>query len=1557
MGAFNSTVASRLADVDPTARTEILRGRIDSKWIPLSSVGTFDACAAASQKFSTHMFALFPGRLVHDGAFSRGGLDLSPTVQIDRYALFLVCRRMGDMKTRRSALVLRFASADDVQTWHTALLEEVNATRLPTQFFTHEAFAAELIEEIWKAMLAGDRALAALHLSADHNTGIGAIEKRVLMQYMSLVHPRGLLDALDARPYLALLRMVMSSPALRCLFLMFKLSPSVMEDFLGQHSKHTAKPHVDDKVPPSSTAHSVKHRFSLRGHSQVAPCEDVDAKRTNEKERIESLIHWVTEQAAHPEWERIRHFLLQHMQHPAAEDFTREHKLPDDVKWFENCEEHFSRAPMLEWWQLQSIMSAGPYAFFFLAKVHAAESRGRSVLDVLNCLKPKDLVVPFYDTNPSISGATPGNQFVKLAFDVGLSEPAIQGAIIRVFVEKHPNPDKFSRDFCSQALAARQVAAVVQFLQTALISSSGAFNISFLAKVHALPVALFLALTDGQQHQLNNDGIRTVIEFVLRLECSQLPGSPLECRTVKPLSLAIASTGTAHDLLRPKDIQEVLKAARFPHHLKTLCESNMSEATRESSVASAPGSASDTEKPNTARSIYALNHVPSLREGVTNASSSMYRRRAGELMQILYGFVSISLCLPGNTLADWMSNNEEIARAWIINSTLRDGVIVLLCNRYGIRPSLVQKMKSRQLLQNPRQFAVPVIAAMGSYPLSSSDPSSMICGAIIVACASGIDGLKQKIIALDDACMASVDCQAELSRVCTAVITRFGQVSSFAPQLSMFSVEALGICAKFAADALRVVATVSDGRDTLQRLFAHYLAFSEPAAWTELFRSAETVAFFVKYLGREDLNRAYEVFASRNHGNPKLQESLQFIRGQYQTPLLRYADVPETGDKDALGAFITTLEEPLPSEDEKQQVLRKLTTAWMRNRLDYLDIPMAPRNVQVITWFLISKWTEEMLAGNRSRSVESVLAQVGTGEGKSLVIAMTAVYLVLVHHRKVHILENNIGLLARDFGDFETFFDGFGIKASQQDFADTYQVIYCLRRDLEQCYRDGVFQGSMPFDNTVLVVDEVDALIVDDSARMNYVHEDSELSELVPRYFERLQQHGVGAAAPSSWDGFNASVWRQCVDAARSANDMIARNQGYVVGPSGRFELLDENGRMKEHWYTLPLEYIRYTKSGETPHLKTTYFVQSLPHIMRQYSAIIGLSGSLGSPAEAEFLANTYGSWTFKVPPFLETCNPGGKKDPVLLQGGVTMCKGQHNQHDEIIKLAMEMHTKVPVLIIMENPQGAEDMFDALQSKLSARSREAKKPIVQIFIEIRNGKRMPYSTIVQKATEPISVDTTRTVIWPITVTEVFGGRGHDYRISDEDVDEAGGLLVIMGGIPLSEREWVQWKGRTTRNDRRGQYAVVLNASDKFIADKPELVKKHVQRQIAATSSAADADPGGTTPFEDAEATMKRRVYSCNEDLIVDLFKLRDETVKEKLRVESKALVKGMLLNELCDMVFARFKIRDSRWPSCSQHSTLREFLESGDHSVKGIFSVADSMGLNLRYETQYGHLV
>jgi hypothetical protein len=75
------------------------------------------------------------------------------------------------------------------------------------------------------------------------------------------------------------------------------------------------------------------------------------------------------------------------------------------------------------------------------------------------------------------------------------------------------------------------------------------------------------------------------------------------------------------------------------------------------------------------------------------------------------------------------------------------------------------------------------------------------------------------------------------------------------------------------------------------------------------------------------------------------------------------------------------------------------------------------------------------------------------------------------------------------------------------------------------------------------------------------------------------------------------------------------------------------------------------------------------------------------------------------------------------------------------------------------------------------------------------------------------------------------------------------MLVVATSIP-DAREWAQWRGRTARQDRPGQYLVVLSAEDEPFASEPGLAEARGHPNPSPSpdySSNPDPNPNPPTP--------------------------------------------------------------------------------------------------------------
>lgn len=306
-----------------------------------------------------------------------------------------------------------------------------------------------------------------------------------------------------------------------------------------------------------------------------------------------------------------------------------------------------------------------------------------------------------------------------------------------------------------------------------------------------------------------------------------------------------------------------------------------------------------------------------------------------------------------------------------------------------------------------------------------------------------------------------------------------------------------------------------------------------------------------------------------------------------------------------------------------------------------------------------------------------------------------------------------------------------------------------------------------------------------------------------------------------------------------------------------------------------------------SPKIQSSYFVTSTPHVFQQYKCIFGLTGSIGGPAEKEYLSEVFQAKVFSVPTFLDTCTQAESHKQECQ--GVDVFSTVEEQTRAIIKTCNEKHKDVPILVICATPPEATLLFTTLKGKLD------EPDALQLFLEVdengRRGNHQVWDKIVSKATEQLSSNHYR-----ITITDYFGGRGVDYRITDERVDENGGFLIVVTAVPDSEREWVQWKGRTARQDHKGQYnAFLVNTQAPLKDNWTEICE--IQPPLVG------------------------------EKLMEKLLTLRDGEIKVKLTAHKQGLKDGMRANALCDNFYRTYTDPLDTWPPTPKHKMLRDFFD------------------------------
>ena len=598
-------------------------------------------------------------------------------------------------------------------------------------------------------------------------------------------------------------------------------------------------------------------------------------------------------------------------------------------------------------------------------------------------------------------------------------------------------------------------------------------------------------------------------------------------------------------------------------------------------------------------------------------------------------------------------------------------------------------------------------------------------------------------------------------------------------------------------------------------------------------------------------------------------------------------------------------------------LLTDITTKWMQLMVDKKYPPLTPHHTQAFTVLMMAKFFTDFLQGDPQGAAalgkggkasknavkyKTFVAQLSTGEGKSIVIAMCAIFMVKLFGMKVHVLENNAGLMERDYQQNKPFYDKFGITSGTSlDEDEVPDIVYCLKQTISRRFLRKMVEGKLEdeLSKTVLIVDEVDDLIVNEKPNAHFVKKDAQKTPALVKSYEALKKGGQSATQP---DGVDDETWAKAlrVVAAADAKELDVHYRK-ITDEKGQDKLLqlDKDGNVPKVRLTSPwLTYLDYKLCGVEPFAETHYACVCTPYVFNKYKGIFGLTGSVGGKAELNYLAKTYKALKFDVPRFLDTCIGNARKE--VKNHGVELHNGQPAIIKRTVELAVEYFRKVPVLIITTGSEQMTAIIHALQD-----ADEIPADEVQRFSQFdEHGKSMSdqWQSVVDDATKRLGGNEDNRC--RVTVTDKFGGRGHDFQVVDKEANANGGMLVIATSIP-DEREWIQWKGRTARQDRPGQFYVLLDESSPPFTDGAHDKLAGKMRSIQK-GNLAGADPSKSPA-----------------DLMVEtMLDVSDEGIGEKLKSFESEQATGERLNEMTIKYFkAHPRGFDDPWPR-------EEFMET-----------------------------
>jgi preprotein translocase subunit SecA len=461
------------------------------------------------------------------------------------------------------------------------------------------------------------------------------------------------------------------------------------------------------------------------------------------------------------------------------------------------------------------------------------------------------------------------------------------------------------------------------------------------------------------------------------------------------------------------------------------------------------------------------------------------------------------------------------------------------------------------------------------------------------------------------------------------------------------------------------------------------------------------------------------------------------------------------------------------------------------------------------------------------------IAQVKTGEGKSLIVTLLA-FVLAMQGKQIHIISSSPELSKRDQKDVEEFFRLFEVSTSHicdqrytqakyfQNcivYGTSTDYMFAIMVEMTECMK--IFPESQMLSNEeerfdCVIIDEVDNLTIDtalNGARMaqpaessyEWVYEpilrfvktysskttdDKQIVNDLKKYLETMQDGKFFDLANQLKDD-QLATW---VLSASRALFSHKEKESYVIDLVKRGN--QENGKgvviidanntgRKMHgmrWSNGLHEFVEVKHGLDVQRESLTLLSLSNAVFYRMYKSIFALTGTLGGEIEREELKEIYQINSFDVP----TYKPSKRidRDPIIFSS-------EKVYKMSIIKKIKDRKKKgQPILVLCKTIADTERIADWLS--------DDKIP----FAMLNELQDESDEVVIEKAGLPGA----------ITIATNTAGRGTDIKLSKTSL-ENGGLCVLMTFYPISKRVEDQARGRAGRQGQAGESEIIVLASD------------------------------------------------------------------------------------------------------------------------------------------------
>lgn len=470
-------------------------------------------------------------------------------------------------------------------------------------------------------------------------------------------------------------------------------------------------------------------------------------------------------------------------------------------------------------------------------------------------------------------------------------------------------------------------------------------------------------------------------------------------------------------------------------------------------------------------------------------------------------------------------------------------------------------------------------------------------------------------------------------------------------------------------------------------------------------------------------------------------------------------------------------------------------------------------------------------------------AQVKTGEGKSLIVALMS-FILAMQKKEIHIISSSPNLVTRDQEKFEGFFKAFGISTSHiceerredpQNFLG--QILYGTATDFEFSIMEEMLYHKKLFPRNLngtknpdlyAIIDEVDNLTIDtalNTARLAYRAEVTfdwvygpilrfvkqnftqadraklALEDTIKKLRNFLNNYSPTAQALSDKQ---LGIW---LSSAHSALYAKKESIDYVVtqktGQDGQavkvVEIMDlkntGNVMTGMRWKDGLHEFVEAKHDIEVEQETLTPISLSHAVFYQIYGTLFGLTGTMGSSARKE-IKEIYGVDSFDVPTF----HPSKRID---LETIILPTDAQHLTR--VLQLVKRYRdNQRPTLLLCESIKDTNMWGDELQ-KLNIP-----------FKKLNGVQQEKEEDILKMAGGPGAV----------TIATNVAGRGTDIGLHDQvRKNRNGGLAVIMVDWPDSIRTEFQARGRAGRQGEEGSSVIILSAQKLGLNSQSNIIQQ------------------------------------------------------------------------------------------------------------------------------------